>query len=101
MQNEFLHSIKHVEIHGLSYIDIELHLGIDNDEGEDYTHSIRYILLEECDIDGHHIFHSIERTMIADTSRATLSKHNGILCNSILSDHDNWLSAKFMEYCLP
>jgi hypothetical protein len=47
MQNEFLHSIKHVEIHGLSNIDIELHLGINDEDGEDYANSIREILLEE------------------------------------------------------
>jgi hypothetical protein len=37
IQNEFLHNVKHIEIHGLSDIDIELHLGIDNDDGEDYA----------------------------------------------------------------
>jgi hypothetical protein len=41
MQNEFLHNIKHVEIHGLSDIYIELHLGINDEEGEDYANSIR------------------------------------------------------------
>jgi hypothetical protein len=59
MQNEFLHNVQHVEIHGLSDIDIELHIGTDNDDGEDYANSIRYFLLEECDIDGQRIFHSI------------------------------------------
>jgi hypothetical protein len=46
MQNEFLHNIKHVEIHGLSDIDIELHLGINNEDGEYYANSIREIILE-------------------------------------------------------
>jgi hypothetical protein len=94
MQNEFLHNIKHVEIHGLSDIDIELHLGINDQYGKDYANSIREILLEECDIDGQRIFHSIERTTKADTSRAIFSKHNEILCKSVLSDIDNWLKAK-------
>jgi hypothetical protein len=97
MQNEFLHNIKHVEIHGLSDTAIELHLGINDEDGEDYANSIREILLEECDIDGQRIFHSIERTMKVDTSRALLSKHNEILCNSILSDLDNWPKAKFED----
>jgi hypothetical protein len=97
MQNGFPHNIKHVEIHGLSDIDIELHLGINNEDGEDYANSIREILLEECDIDGQRIFHSIERTLKADTSRAIFSKHNEIMCNSILSDLNNWLSAKFVD----
>jgi hypothetical protein len=93
MQNEFLHNIKHVEIHGLSDIDIELHLGINDEDGEDYANSIREIVLKECDIDGQRIFHSIGCTMMIDTFRALFSKHNEILCNSILSDIDNWLKA--------
>jgi hypothetical protein len=97
MQNELLRNVKHIEIHGLSYIDIELHLGTDNNDGEDYANSIREILPEECDIDGQRIFHSIEHTMKSDTSRAIFSKHNKILCNSILSDLDNWLSSKFAD----
>jgi hypothetical protein len=52
MQNEFLHNIKHVEIHGLSDIDIEIHLCINDEDGEDYANFIRDILLEECDIYG-------------------------------------------------
>jgi hypothetical protein len=35
MQNEFLHNVKHVEIHGLSDINIELHLGNDSEDVED------------------------------------------------------------------
>jgi hypothetical protein len=35
--------------------------------------------------------------MKADTSRAIFSKHNKIMCNSILSDLDNWISAKFVD----
>jgi hypothetical protein len=35
--------------------------------------------------------------MNADTSSAILSKHTEILCNSILSDLDNWLTAKIKD----
>jgi hypothetical protein len=41
MQKDFHRNIKHVEIHGLSDIDIELHLGTSNNDGEYYAHSIR------------------------------------------------------------
>jgi hypothetical protein len=84
-------------LNGLSDIHIELHLGINDEDGEDNANSIREILLEECDIGGQHIFHSIERTMKADTSRALFFKHNEILCNSIFSDLDNWLKSKFED----
>jgi hypothetical protein len=40
-QNEFLHNVQHVEIHGLSDIDIELHLGNDCEDGEYYLNTIR------------------------------------------------------------
>jgi hypothetical protein len=35
--------------------------------------------------------------MKADTSRAIFSKHNKIMCHSILADLDNWISAKFVD----
>ena len=57
----------------------------------------RELLLEETDIDGQRIFHSIERTMKSDTIRALFSKQNDILCNSILSELDNWLQSKFQD----
>jgi hypothetical protein len=41
MQNEFLHNIQHVKIHGLSDIEIELHIGNDSKYGEDYSNIIR------------------------------------------------------------
>jgi hypothetical protein len=97
MQNEFLHNVKHIEIHGLSDINVELHLVTDSDDGEDYANSIRELLLEECDIDGQHIVHLIKSMIKSDTSRAIFSKQNEILCNSILSDLENWLSSKFTE----
>jgi hypothetical protein len=97
MQNEFLHNIQHVKIHGLSEIDIELHLGNDCDYREDYSNTIRDIFLEELDIDGHRIFHSIGRTMETNTTRALLSKQNEIVYSTILSDLDTWLCARFID----
>jgi hypothetical protein len=88
MQNKFMHNIKHVKIHGLSDIDIELHLENDCDNGEDYSNITRELLLNKLGIDGHQIFHSIEHTMKADTTRALFSKQNEILCNTILSGLD-------------
>jgi hypothetical protein len=35
MQNEFLHNIQHIEIHVLTDINIDRHLGNDIDDGED------------------------------------------------------------------
>jgi hypothetical protein len=92
MQNECIHNIKHVELHGFADIDIEFHLGSDSEDGKDYSSSIRDLLLDERDIDDQHIFHSIERTMKADTIHALFSKQNEILCNSILSDLDACLT---------
>jgi hypothetical protein len=57
MQNEFLHNIQHVELHGLANIDIKFHLGNDSSNGEDYSRSIRDLLLDERDIDDQRIFH--------------------------------------------
>jgi hypothetical protein len=71
--------------------------GENNEDGEYYANSIREILLKECNIDGKLIFHSIERTMKVDTSRALFSEHNEILCNSILSDLDTWFRAKLAD----
>jgi hypothetical protein len=99
MQNEFLHNIKHVEIRGLSDIDIELHLGINDEDGEDYANSIREILLEECDVDGQRIFHSIERTMKADTSRALFYTHNEQY--SLISITGSNLSSRMPTTILP
>jgi hypothetical protein len=76
MQNEFLHNIKHVEIHRLADISAELHIGNDIDDGEDYSNTIRELLLEEVDSRGHRIFHAIERTMKPDTTRDLFAKQN-------------------------
>jgi hypothetical protein len=97
MQNEVLHNVKDVEIHGLFCIDKEQHMGTATDDSEDYTNTIRKLLLEECNIDGQRPFHSIERTTKCGTTRAIFSKQNKILCNSILSDLDNWLTSKLID----
>jgi hypothetical protein len=76
MQNEFLHNVHHVEIHGLADIDIDRHLGHDLDNGEDTTNSIFEILLDACDDNIMRLFHSIERTMKSDTVISVFSKQN-------------------------
>jgi hypothetical protein len=43
-------------MHGLFDIDTELHRGTYTEDGEDYTKTIRELLLEEWDIDGQCIF---------------------------------------------
>jgi hypothetical protein len=96
MQNEFLHNVKHVKSHGLFDIDTERHRDTDTEDDDEYANTIREALLEECDIDGQRIFHSIERTIKSDTTRAIFSKQNEILCNSILSYLYNWLTSKFI-----
>jgi hypothetical protein len=82
-------------------IDIEFNLGNEPNDVEDYYSSIRDLfldlLLDELDIAGQCIFHSIERTMKSDTTQALFSKQNEILCNSILSDLDSWLIIKLYE----
>jgi hypothetical protein len=97
MQNEFLHNILHVKIHGLLDIDIELYLGNDSEDGDDYSNIIRELLIDELDTHDQRIFHAIERTMESDTICALFSKHNKILCNTILSDLDTWLCSKFID----
>jgi hypothetical protein len=97
MQNKFLHNIQHIEIHGISDIDIERHIGNDNDDGEDYSNTIRELLLDDADIHGHRPFHAIERNMKPDTTRALFSKQKGTQGNVILFDIDNWICSKSID----
>jgi hypothetical protein len=97
MQNEFLHNIKHVGLHGLDDIDIECHLGNNSDDGEDYSSSIRGLLLDKRDIDDQRIFYSVKQTMKANTICALFLKQNEIVCNSILSDLYAWLTTKLSD----
>jgi hypothetical protein len=97
MQHEFLHNIQHVKIHGLSDIYIEFHLDNDSEDGEDYSNTIMELLLNKLDIHSQRIFHAIERTMKPDTTRALFSKHNEILCNTMISELDTWLYSTFLD----
>jgi hypothetical protein len=94
IHHELLHNVHHVEIHGLADIDIDRHLGHDLDDGEDLTNSICEILLDACDDNGLHPFHSVERTMKYDTVQSVFSKQNQDECNAILNDLATLLSAK-------
>jgi hypothetical protein len=76
MQNEFIHNIQHVDIHGLDDIDIHRHLGNGIDDGEDISKSIREIFLEASDDNGERLFHLIERMTNSDTTRAIFAKQN-------------------------
>jgi hypothetical protein len=79
-QNEFMHNIHLVEIHGRSDIDIERHFGNNMDDGEYISNSIREILLDASDDNGLRLFHSIERTTKSDTIRAIFTKQNQDAC---------------------
>jgi hypothetical protein len=101
MQNKLLHTIKHFEIPGLADIDIDRHLGNDMDDGEDISNSIRDIFLEASDESGQHLFHSIERTIKLDFTRAISTKQNQNACNEILNDIDTWRSSKLSDSQAP
>jgi hypothetical protein len=97
MQNECLHNIQHIEIHGFAGINIERRLGNDIDDGEDISLSIREIFLEASDDNGERLFHSIERTVKSDMTRAIFTKQHQDACNEILNEIDTCLSSKFIE----
>jgi hypothetical protein len=67
------------------------------DDGEDISNSICEILLEASDESGQRLFHSIERTMKSDTTRAILTKQNQNTCQKILNDIYTWLSSKLSD----
>jgi hypothetical protein len=97
MQNDFLHNIQHVEIHGLADIDICKHLGNNIDDGEDTSNSIRDIFLEASADTGERLFHSLERTMNSDTIRDIFTKQNQDACNEILNYLDTWIITKCID----
>jgi hypothetical protein len=68
IQNECLHNIRHVEIHGLADSDMDRHVGDDIDDGEDISNSIREILLNATANNGLRLFHSVKRAMKSDNS---------------------------------
>jgi hypothetical protein len=100
MQNKSLHNTRHVEINGLADIDIDRHLGNDIDDGEDISNSIRAIFLEASDDNGEGLFHSIERTMKSDMTRAIFTKQNQDACNQFFNDIDTWLTSQ-SKFSLP
>jgi Fe-S-cluster formation regulator IscX/YfhJ len=62
MQNEDPHHIKHAEMHNLCHIDNDISLDCDT-TGERISSMICQILMDEVDVKGEPIFHSIERTI--------------------------------------
>jgi hypothetical protein len=66
------------------------------DNGEDISNSIPEIFLEASDDSGQRLFHSIERTMKYDTTRAIFTKQNQDACNKIFNDIDTWLSSNYV-----
>jgi hypothetical protein len=94
MQNKHLHNTKNVGMHHLCHIDKEISLGYDT-IGEPISSTIRQILMDEVDVEWDPIFHSIEKTMRADTNIALLLETNNDLCMAILEDIEGWLAQKF------
>jgi hypothetical protein len=94
MQNEHICHTKHVEMHSLCHIDKEISVGYDT-TGESISSMIRKMLMEEVDVGGDPIFHSIERTAKEDMNRALFLEPNNDLCMAILEDIEGWLAQKF------
>jgi hypothetical protein len=51
MQNKYLHTIKHIEIHNMCNIDKKNAMGYDT-TGEVLNSTIRQILMDEVDVEG-------------------------------------------------
>jgi hypothetical protein len=79
------------EVHYLCHIDKEISLGYDT-TGESISSTIRQMLMDEVDVDGDPICHSIERTMKEDMNRAIFLEPNNDVCMDILEDMEGWLS---------
>jgi hypothetical protein len=58
MQNEYMCHIKHAEMHNLCHIDKDISLGYDT-TGEKKSRTIHQMLMDEVDVEGDPIFHSI------------------------------------------
>jgi hypothetical protein len=95
-QNEHLRHTKHVEMHNLSHIEKDISLGYDT-TGEIIMSTIRQMLMDDVDVEGEPIFHSIERTMKNNTNRALFLEPNNDLFMTILDHLESWMSKKF-EY---
>jgi hypothetical protein len=92
LQNEFLHNLHHIEIHGLADINLERHLGNDMNDGEGTSNSIRELVLYITDAEGQTLFHSIEHTMKSHTVRAIFTQQNQSECNEILNAYTKRIS---------
>jgi hypothetical protein len=78
IQKEDLRNRKHVKMHHTCHIDKEISLD-DDTTGEPISSTIRQMLMDEVDVEGEPIVHSIERIMKADTNRALfLEPYNDI-----------------------
>jgi hypothetical protein len=53
------------------------------------------MLMDEVDVEGDPVFHSIKITMKEDTNRAIFLEHNTDLCMTILENIEGWLAQKF------
>jgi hypothetical protein len=93
-QNEYLRHIKHVEMHNLYHIDKDISLGYDT-TWELISSTIHQMLMDEVDVEGEPIFHTIERTMKNDTNRALFLDSNNYFCMTILDDIEDWMVQKF------
>jgi hypothetical protein len=69
-------------MHHLCHIDKEISLGYDT-TGEPISSTIRQMIINEVDVEGDPILHSIERTTKYDTND---------LCMKILEDIEGWLA---------
>jgi hypothetical protein len=94
MQNEHIRHTKHVETHHLCHIDKEISRGCDT-AGELISSTVRQMIMDEVDVEGDPILHSIKRTMKEDTNREIFLEPNNDLCMAILEDIEGWLAQKF------
>jgi hypothetical protein len=62
--------------------------------GELLNSSIRQLLMDEVDVEGEPIFHSVELMMKDDTNRVLFTEPNQDLCSSILNDIERWMANK-------
>jgi hypothetical protein len=85
MQNEYLHKIRHIEVHHLCNIDKEISMGYDT-TGELLNSSIRQLPMDEIDVEGEPIFHYVEQTMKDDTKLVLFTEPNQDLCSFIMND---------------
>jgi hypothetical protein len=88
------YKIRHIEVHHLCNIDKEIPMGYDTTD-ELLKSSIRQLIMDEVDVEGEPIFHSVERTMKDDTNRVLFTEPNQDLCSFILNDIETWMAYKF------